>query len=170
MKRKLLFSSSVLFVLILAACGSSTQLPTTLVPQVPTIIGTAVVPITGSNTATPGAPSVVNISQNASLGSFLVDGKGMTLYIYTMDSANTSTCYGACAIVWPPLLTDGSPTPGSGVNSSLLKTTTRTDGSTQVTYNGHPLYYFARDKVPGDTTGEGVQNVWYVITPQGNQR
>jgi predicted lipoprotein with Yx(FWY)xxD motif len=172
MKRKLLFSSVILFGLILTACGASTPAASssTLAPQAATVIGTAVVPITGSNTATPGAPSVVNLSQTSSLGSFLVDGKGMTLYIYTMDSPNTSTCYGECAAAWPPLLTDGTPTPGSGVNPSLLKTTTRSDGSTQVTYNGHPLYYFARDTVPGDTTGEGVQNVWYVITPQGNQR
>jgi predicted lipoprotein with Yx(FWY)xxD motif len=170
MKRKLLFSSLFLVALIVSACGSATPAPSTLVPQVATVIGTAVVPITGNKTATPGAPSVVNVSQNAALGSFLVDGKGMTLYIYTMDTANTSTCYGACAAVWPPLLTDGTPTAGSGVNASMLNSTTRTDDSTQVTYNGHPVYNFANDKVPGDTNGEGVQNVWYVITPQGNQR
>jgi predicted lipoprotein with Yx(FWY)xxD motif len=170
MKRKLFFLSLILIVLIVSACGSATPSLSTLVPQAATVIGTAVVPITGNKTATPGAPSVVNVGQSAALGSFLVDGKGMTLYIYTMDTTNTSTCYDACAAVWPPLLTDGTPTAGSGVNASMLGITTRTDGSSQVTYNGHPVYFFANDKAPGDTNGEGVQNVWYVITPQGNQR
>jgi len=94
----------------------------------------------------------------------------VTLYIYTKDTPNTSTCYGACAAAWPPLLSEGTPTAGSGVDATKLGTMTRTDGSTQVTYNGWPLYYFALDKAAGDTNGEGVQNVWYVITPEGNQK
>ena len=112
----------------------------------------------------------MDVSQNASLGSFLVDSKGMTLYLYTVDQPNTSNCYGPCALAWPPLLTSGAPVAGTGVTASLLGTTTRTDGSTQVTYNGWPLYYFATDKAPGDTTGENVQNVWFVITPAGAQK
>jgi predicted lipoprotein with Yx(FWY)xxD motif len=94
----------------------------------------------------------------------------MTLYLFTKDTPKTSNCYDSCAAAWPPLLTDGAPTPGSGVDASLLGTTTRTDGSTQVTYNGWPLYYFANDKAAGDTTGEGIQNVWYVVTPEGMQK
>ena len=119
------------------------------------------VPVTGLGTPTPGAPSLVNVTQTSSLGPILVDGAGLTLYLFTMDTANTSTCYGSCAAIWLPYLTDGTPTAGSGVNAALLSSTTRTDGSSQVTYNGHPLYYFAKDKAPGETTGEGVQNVWY---------
>ncbi len=109
----------------------------------------------------------MDVSQNATLGSFLVDSKGMTLYLYTTDTPNKSNCYGPCATAWPPLLTAGAPIAGTGVTASMLGTTTRTDGTTQVTYNGWPLYYFQSDKVAGDTTGENVQNVWYVITPEG---
>jgi predicted lipoprotein with Yx(FWY)xxD motif len=91
----------------------------------------------------------------------------MTLYLFTQDTPNTSNCYTACATAWPPLLTSGAPTAGSGVTAAMLGTTKRTDGSTQVTYNGWPLYYWANDKKPGDVTGENVQGVWFVITPAG---
>jgi len=159
----MLFSLTVL-ALIVSACGSAapTAAPATSAPAVP---------VTGLATATPAAalPSgaVVNVGQNATLGSFLVDSKGMTLYIFTKDTANTSACYGGCATAWPPLLTTGAPTGGTGVTASMLGTTARTDGTTQVTYNGMPLYYWAKDKAAGDTTGQGVQNVWYVIDPSG---
>jgi predicted lipoprotein with Yx(FWY)xxD motif len=120
--------------------------------------------------ATPGGGAVINISQNAALGSFLVDSKGMTLYIFTKDTPSTSSCYAGCASYWPPLLTTGVPTAGMGVTASMLGTTTRTDGTTQVTYNGWPLYYYVSDKAAGDTTGENVQGTWFVITPAGMQK
>lgn len=169
-KYNVLLFSLVFLALIASACGSATPPVSTLGSQLATVVGTAVVPVTGLGTATPGAPSLVNVKQTTDFGPILVDGRGMTLYLYTMDTANTSTCYGSCAAVWPPYLTDGTPVAGSGVTGSLVGATTRTDGSTQVTYNGHPLYYFAKDAVPGDTTGEGLQNVWYVVTPDGNQK
>jgi predicted lipoprotein with Yx(FWY)xxD motif len=146
MKNKILFSSLIIIALILSACASATPPP-------------SAVQSTG--------PATINVSQNATLGSFLVDSKGMTLYLYTTDTPNTSNCYGPCATAWPPLLTNGAPIAGSGVTGSLLGTTTRTDGTTQVTYNGWPLYYFQTDKVAGDTSGENVQGVWFVITPAG---
>jgi predicted lipoprotein with Yx(FWY)xxD motif len=146
MKNKLLFSSLIIVALILSACGSATTPPSAVQPT---------------------GPATVNVSQNATLGSFLVDSKGMTLYLYTTDTPNTSNCYGPCATAWPPLLTNGAPIAGSGVTGSLLGTTTRTDGTTQVTYNSWPLYYFQTDKVAGDTSGENVQGVWFVITPAG---
>jgi predicted lipoprotein with Yx(FWY)xxD motif len=123
-------------------------------------------------TAPAAAPSssggaLVNVGQSATLGSILVDSKGMSLYIFTKDTPNTSNCYGGCATAWPPLLTTGAPTGGTGVTASMLGITTRKDGTTQVTYNGSPLYYWIKDKVAGDTTGQGVQNVWYVIDPSG---
>ncbi len=163
MRNKIMFSALVVFALVLSACASNTQ-------QSPNGTGSPAIPNTGLGTGTPGAPAIVNVSQNTPLGAFLVDSQGMTLYLYTKDTPNTSNCYDSCAAAWPPLLTDGSPTPGSGVDASLLGTTTRTDGSTQVTYNGWPLYYFTNDKAPGDTTGEGIQNVWYVVTPEGMQK
>ena len=146
MRSKILYSTLFVLALILSACASATPTP---------------------SGAQSSGPAIVNVSQNAALGSFLVDSKGMTLYLYTVDTPNTSNCYGPSAVAWPPLLTTGAPVAGTGVTASMLGTTTRTDGTTQVTYNGWPLYYFATDKVPGDTTGENVQNVWFVITPAG---
>jgi predicted lipoprotein with Yx(FWY)xxD motif len=111
--------------------------------------------------------TAVNLNSNSQFGSILVDGKGMTLYLFTKDTPNTSNCYDKCATAWPPLLTTGSPTAGDGIDASKLGTTTRTDGTTQVTYNGWPLYYFAKDQQAGDTAGQGVGSVWYVISPAG---
>ncbi len=116
---------------------------------------------------TPAGPASVALAAGT-LGSHLVDDKGMTLYIFTKDSPGTSTCYGKCAAAWPALLTAGAPQAGSGVDSSKFGTTTRTDGTTQVTYNGWPLYYFAKDANPGDTTGEGVGGVWFCVSPTGD--
>lgn len=105
------------------------------------------------------------------LGTFLVDGEGNTLYIFLPDDQGDSTCYDACADNWPPLV--GEVTAGAGVDENLLGTTTRTgsadqQGTVQVTYNGWPLYYFAGDSAPGDTNGQGVKDVWYVIDPAGD--
>lgn len=113
-------------------------------------------------------PAMVDVSKNDALGSYLVDDKGMSLYLYTKDSPGTSNCYDKCATAWPPLLTSGSAVAGTSLDSSKLGVTTRSDGKTQVTYNGWPLYYFAKDKQPGDTTGQGVGSVWYLISPGGD--
>jgi predicted lipoprotein with Yx(FWY)xxD motif/plastocyanin len=112
---------------------------------------------------------MVTITQTDKLGQFLVDDKGMTLYLYTKDTKNTSTCYDKCATAWPPLLTSGAPTGAAGVDASLLGTTTRTDGKMQVTYNGWPLYYWFKDLKAGDTTGQLVGGVWFVLSPKGDQ-
>jgi len=111
--------------------------------------------------------TTVMVGKSDTLGSFLVDSKNMTLYLYTKDTPNTSNCYDKCATAWPPLLTTGSPIPGTGVDDSKLGTTKRTDGSMQVTYNGWPLYYYVKDSKPGDVTGQNVGSVWFVITPDG---
>ena len=121
------------------------------------------IPVTGAGAAT------VALGKNDSLGTFLVDQNGMTLYLFTKDTANTTTCYDKCATAWPPLLTTGAPVAGDGVEASKLGTVTRTDGTTQVTYNGWPLYYYAQDKAPGDTTGQDVGGVWYVLSPAGEK-
>jgi predicted lipoprotein with Yx(FWY)xxD motif len=116
---------------------------------------------------TGGAP--VSVASNATLGSILVDEKGMTLYLFTKDTPNTSTCYDKCATNWPPLLTTGDPVAGEGVDASKLGTTQRTDGTMQVTYNGWPLYYYAKDKQAGDVTGQNVGDVWFVLSPAGDK-
>ncbi|MGE5138737.1 MAG: hypothetical protein ACM3JD_04685, partial [Rudaea sp.] len=113
-------------------------------------------------------PSGLTVAQNAKLGRFVADENGRSLYIYTQDTKNTSNCYGKCEVAWPPLLTTGQPTLGDGIDQTLLGTTKRKDGSTQVTYNGMPLYYWFKDAVPGDVTGQRVGGVWFVIGPDGS--
>jgi predicted lipoprotein with Yx(FWY)xxD motif len=106
------------------------------------------------------------------LGTILVDNKGITLYDFVKDKGTTSVCYGACAALWPPLLTHGKPVAGPGVRASLLGTTKRKDGKLEVTYGGHPLYYFVTDRKPGQTTGQGVNQFggpWWVLSAAGKE-
>ena len=108
----------------------------------------------------------------SAVGRILVDSKGITLYDFVQDKGTTSTCYGACAALWPPLLTTGKPIAGTGVRASLLGTTKRKDGKLEVTYGGHPLYYFVTDRKPGQTTGQGINQFgapWWVISPAGKE-
>ena len=114
-----------------------------------------------------GGAATVEVTEDDTLGQFLVDANGMTLYLFTEDSENTSNCEGSCAESWPPLLTDGEPEAGDGVDAELLGTTERADGTTQVTYDELPLYFFASDQSAGDTSGQGVGDVWFVVSPDG---
>ncbi len=102
------------------------------------------------------------------LGNVLLDSKGLTLYMFTKDTKDTSVCYGQCEVAWPPLLTDGTPIAGKGLKASLLGTTTRKDGKLQVTYNGLPLYYWYLDFKVGDVLGQDVGKVWYVMAADGS--
>jgi predicted lipoprotein with Yx(FWY)xxD motif len=116
------------------------------------------------------AGETIMVATNSKLGQILVDEKGMTVYLFVADTGTTSTCYTSCATIWPPVLTTGAPQAGSGASASLLGTTTRTDGKVEVTYAGHPLYYFVQDKAVGDTTGQGVNGfggLWWVLSPAG---
>jgi predicted lipoprotein with Yx(FWY)xxD motif len=133
------------------------------------VSATAALAFAGGNAATRGA--TVKIA-GSSLGRILVDGKGVTLYDFVKDKGTTSVCYGACAALWPPLLTTGKPVAGSGVRPSLLGTTKRTDGKLEVTYGGHPLYYFVTDRKAGQTTGQGVNQFggpWWVLSAAGKE-
>src|SRR3954464_1603756 len=106
------------------------------------------------------------------LGPILVDSKGITLYDFVVDKGTSSACYGACAALWPPLLTYGKPVAGPGVKASLLGTTKRKDGKLEITYGGHPLYYFVSDRKPGQTTGQGVDQFgapWWVLSAAGKE-
>jgi len=106
------------------------------------------------------------------LGRILVDSKGITLYDFPKDKGTTSSCYGACAALWPPLTTKGKPIAGRGVRASLLGTTKRKDGKLEVTYNRHPLYYFVSDRKPGQTTGQGLNQFgapWWVLSRLGKE-
>ena len=106
------------------------------------------------------------------IGRIVVDSKGITLYDFVTDKGGVSGCYGACAALWPPLITKGKPHAGPGVRASLLGTTKRKDGKLEVTYNHHPLYYFVTDRKPGQTTGQGVNQFggpWWVLSPAGKE-
>jgi len=147
MKSRLVIAGAMVASVLVAGCGSSS--PSTS----PAATGTSIA-----------------VATNAKLGQILVDGKGITVYLFVKDTRASSTCYTSCAQVWPPVLTSASPQAGTGATASLLGTTTRTDGKVEVTYAGHPLYYFVSDKQPGDATGQGVDNfggLWWVLTPSG---
>ncbi len=105
------------------------------------------------------------------LGTFLVDGSGRTLYLFEADKMNTSNCYSTCASVWPPLTTTSTVKAGTSVTASALGTTHRKDGTTEVTYHGHPLYYYAGDGTKaGQTTGQDINQFgakWYVVSRAG---
>ena len=125
-----------------------------------------------------GAPAVAGAGRasvalaHSNLGTILVDGQGRTLYLFEADKGTASSCDGACASAWPPLTTDQQPIAGPGVSASKLGTTTRGDGTTEVTYNGHPLYTFVGDRAPGQTTGHGSDDFgaeWYALSAAGTQ-
>jgi len=108
--------------------------------------------------------------RRTTLGLILVNSRGHTLYLFAKDRNGRSACSGACARFWPPLLSQGKPTGGSGVKPSLLGTTKRSNGSLQVTYNKHPLYTYVLDKRAGQTKGEGISAFgarWYAVSATG---
>ena len=104
----------------------------------------------------------VMITNNSTLGNIFTDGKGMTLYTYSKDTKDTSTCYGVCATNWPPLLVSDTPKIAENLIASKFGVTVRTDGSKQVTFEGMPLYHWAKDTKAGDTTGQGIGGIWFV--------
>jgi predicted lipoprotein with Yx(FWY)xxD motif len=157
-----------LTVLALVATGCG------IAPVSPELIAASQAAVAPAAAAPTEAPKViveptVIVASNDQLGSFLVDAKGMTLYLFKKDAPNVSNCYENCAPNWPPLLVTSAPVAGEGVDAKLLGTTDRKDGSQQLTYNGWPLYYFVEDQQPGDTAGQAVGHVWYVISPSGDQ-
>ncbi|HYY65461.1 MAG TPA: hypothetical protein VE688_12645 [Gaiellaceae bacterium] len=113
----------------------------------------------------------VTITAHASrYGKILFDGRGRVLYLFARDRAGRSSCSGACAKAWPPSLTKGVPRAGRGVNAKLLGTTKRKDGTLQVTYGKHPLYYFKEDTKAGQIKCQNVSNfggLWLVVAPSG---
>jgi predicted lipoprotein with Yx(FWY)xxD motif len=133
---------------------------------------------TGSGTAATAAPATAAPTTaaeaadgatvavaNSKLGDILVDADGRTLYAFTKDKGDQSACSGDCASNWPALT--GDATAGTGVQAGLLSAAMQADGNSQVTYGGKPLYYFAGDAKPGDTNGQGVGNVWFAVTADG---
>ena len=122
--------------------------------------------------ASASGSGAVSVDDNAKLGQIVTDADGNTLYMFEEDKGGKSACYSACAAVWTPYTTDGKPKAEGGATASLLGTTKRSDGSTQVTYAGLPLYLYVGDKAPGDTNGNDLDQFgaeWYALTPQGEK-
>ena len=127
----------------------------------------------GGATSAPSAATgaaTIQAAKVPGVGTVLTNGDGMTLYLFEADTGTTSTCSGDCATNWPPVTTSGNATGTMGATSSMLGTTTRDDGSTQGTYNGHPLYTFVGDTSSGQATGQGINafgGLWYAVTTAG---
>jgi predicted lipoprotein with Yx(FWY)xxD motif len=111
-------------------------------------------------------------TRHGKLGTYLVNGSGRTLYLFQKDTSPRSRCSGACAAEWPPLLTAGKASASGSVHKALLGASRRADGTTQVTYKGHPLYTFSGDRKAGDVNGQGISAFgarWYAVTPSGRR-
>jgi predicted lipoprotein with Yx(FWY)xxD motif len=137
-------------------------------------LGVLVACSTSSSPAASGPPptdGVVNMASQATLGSYLTDSRGHALYLWVADTSGTSTCAGACAATWPPLTVTGTPKAGSGVDAAKLGTVARSDGTTQVTYDKHPLYVYTSDTKSGDLNGQGSTGfgaAWWLVSPDGS--
>lgn len=120
----------------------------------------------GETPAADGEGATVAVGET-DLGEVLVDGDGRTLYIFEPDEGQGPTCTDQCADAWPPLVSAVTPTAEAGVDEALLDVDERPDGGMQAAYNGWPLYRWAGDEAPGDVNGQGVNEVWWVIGPDG---
>ena len=132
----------------------------------------AITAATADNSHTAATRPAALKLRSGKLGKFLVDSKGRTLYEFEKDSSRRSACSGACAQNWPPLLTSGKPTVGTGLKASKAGFITRSGGKRQATYGGHPLYRFRGDSKPGDTNGQDLMAFgakWYVVGANGNK-
>lgn len=116
------------------------------------------------NAGATGGTVAVEVA-DSDLGEILAVG-GLTLYAFLPDDASSSTCTGDCAASWPPLMAD-SVEPGDGLDAGDFATISRDDGGKQVTFHGWPLYYYVGDMAPGDTSGQGLGQSWYVVAPDG---
>jgi len=159
---------------VAAACGDAASpyaaAPSATPPATPVVSSPSPV---SSPVASPRPSGTTIDVASTRLGKVLVGPNGRTIYLFLADSATKSACNSAgCVQAWPPVLTKGAPLAGAGVNASLLGTIKRADGTTEVTYAGHPLYYFISDRKPGDVTGQGIDAFgapWYVVAPSGMQ-
>jgi predicted lipoprotein with Yx(FWY)xxD motif len=171
-KNTLMLGTAAAALALLAGCGSSkgTNSSSTRAAAATAGSGYARAATTKSTTSS-ASPAVLVTSKQGKLGKILAAGpKKMTVYLFEADKGSTSACSGACASVWPPVTSAGAVTAAAGASAADLGTITRSDGTRQVTYKGHPLYYFVKDKDDGDAYGQGVKAFgasWYVLSPSG---
>lgn len=153
--------------IVLAACSSGGS-PATSAPTTPAAAASSSDAGSGYGRggSSPAAAASVALAATT-LGQVLTGDKGMTLYAFTPDSATTSACTGSCATNWPPLA-GAAPTLGAGLQAGDFSTVTRDDGTSQIAFRGHPLYYFKGDTAAGDTKGQGVGGKWFVVGADGS--
>ncbi len=163
--------------LLAAGCGSSKSSSSTSAasayPSESEKSTSTAAATTPATTAAAGGGVTVIVKHASKLGTILAAGsKKLTVYMFEGDKGTSSSCTGACASVWPPVTSTGAATAAGSAKSADLGTITRSDGTTQVTYKGHPLYFFAKDKDSGDAYGQGVKGFgadWYVLSPSGSK-
>jgi predicted lipoprotein with Yx(FWY)xxD motif len=150
--------------LLVAACGSAASSSSAAAaPASPAGASSA-----GASASSSGGTVITTAKSSA--GTFLTNGSGRAVYLWAKDTGDMSNCSGACAGAWPPVTTTGTATATGGAQASDIGTITRSDGTKQVTYDGHPLYYFSGDSGPGTATGQGSDGFgakWWLVAPTG---
>jgi predicted lipoprotein with Yx(FWY)xxD motif len=150
-----------------AGCGGSNSSSATPASGTNASSGSSGLYGSGGGSSSSSSSTVTVKAVSSPLGTILVDQDGKTLYLFEADSMNKSNCSGGCLALWPAVMADGKATAGSGVSAGMIGTAT---GSSQVTYAGHPLYWFSGDTAAGDTNGEGLTDfggAWYAVSPAG---
>jgi predicted lipoprotein with Yx(FWY)xxD motif len=155
------------------ACSSGSSSSSTPAAPASSATAQASSPAAPASASSGSAAAMIKLASVSSIpGKFLVDAQGRTMYLFEADKTGTSTCNGACAAAWPPVTVSGTPQAGSGVDQALLGTVKRDDGTMQLTYNKHPLYYFAADTSAGQDHGQGSKEFgagWYVVNAKGSK-
>ena len=170
-QRRLLLVLTMTATLLAAACGGASPPDGGSAAQdSPTAASTpAPAPTSQSPISTPAAEGIALTTAGSDFGTMLFDQPGQAIYLFEKESTGRPDCYGECAVAWPPVLTTGNPQATGDVRVDLLGTVQREDGSTQVTYGGHPLYYYAHE-APGQVLCHDVVEFggrWLVVTPEG---
>ena len=158
-------------VLLPSPTAIPSPLPTTPPPSPAAATTSGSIPVTGASaTATPGGPAnaLIRVARIQGFGLFLTDNAGRTLYGYANDTSDASNCTGNCAQNWPPFTAQSAPAVDGSFTPPTVTLVARQDGTSQVSYDGHPLYYYSGDKNPGDVKGHNLGNVWHVLSPRGS--
>jgi predicted lipoprotein with Yx(FWY)xxD motif len=174
-RRTLILSAAVL--LVIAACGGDAEEGTSETTVADTVADATTTTVAEETTTTAAEPEETTTTateemvegvhgSETELGTILVDPEGFTLYVFTNDTAGTSTCYEGCIENWPAV--SGDTAIGSDLDASIFGTAMRDDGSEQLTVNDQPLYRFTPDAAPGDVNGQGVGGIWFVVDTDGN--
>lgn len=155
--------------LLVAGCGNDGMPAARPGDPAPTLTSQPTVSPTATRVPTQAARGTTVKAARSDYGSILFDAKGQAIYLFDKEKTSKPECYGDCAVAWPPVLTKGAPVAGTGTRAGLLGTVTRTDGSTQVTYKDHPLYFYAHEE-PNEVRCHNVPGFggqWLAVTPAG---